>query len=44
MRSTKAPTTSAAVMMAKLSWNIAYTDSGTLGATWLTASVPASFT
>ena len=40
MRSTSAPTSSAAVMMAKVSWNIAYTDSGMCGATWLTASLP----
>jgi hypothetical protein len=43
MRSTTAPTIRAAVMMAKVSWNMAYTDSGTLGATWLTATLPASF-
>ena len=42
MRSTNAPTSSAAVMMAKVSWNMAYTDSGISGAMWLTASLPAS--
>jgi len=36
MRSTSAPTISAPVMMTKVSWNMAYTDSGTFGATWLT--------
>ena len=41
MRSTKAPTSSAAVMTAKVSWNIAYTVSGMCGAMWLTASLPA---
>ena len=42
MRSTKAPTTSAGVMMAKVSWNMAQTDSGMVGNTWLTATSPAS--
>ena len=40
MRSTSAPTTSAQVMMAKVSWNIANTDSGRCGAMWLTATCP----
>ena len=40
MRSTSAPTTSAQVMMAKVSWNMANTDSGTSGAMWLTATWP----
>ena len=43
MRSTSAPTMSAAVMMANVSWNMAYTDSGTFGAIGLTATVAASF-
>jgi len=40
MRSTSAPTTSAQVMMAKVSWNMANTDSGTCCAMWLTATCP----
>ncbi|MDT4862363.1 hypothetical protein FQZ97_970130 [compost metagenome] len=40
MRSTSAPTTRAQVMMAKVSWNMANTDSGTCGAMWLTATWP----
>ena len=32
MRSAKAPAMSAGVMMAKVIWNIAYTDSGMVGA------------
>ncbi|MCY1553402.1 hypothetical protein D9M68_898810 [compost metagenome] len=40
MRSTSAPTTSAQVMMAKVSWNMANTDSGTCLAMWLTATSP----
>ncbi|MCY1368653.1 hypothetical protein D9M69_556490 [compost metagenome] len=40
MRSTSAPTTSAQVMMAKVSWNMANTDSGRCLAMWLTATCP----
>ena len=42
MRSAKAPVISAGVMIAKVSWNITNTDSGIVGAMWLTVSCPVS--
>ena len=43
MRSAKAPAISAGVMIAKVSWNIAYTVSGMVSARWETVSLPSSF-
>ena len=43
MRSAKAPAISAGVMMAKVSWNIAYTVSGMVTARCETVSLLASF-
>ncbi len=40
MRSANAPVISAGVMMANMSWNIMYTDSGMVGARWLTDTCP----
>ena len=40
MRSANAPVISAGVMMANIIWNIMNTDSGMVGARWLTETCP----